>query len=88
MADLGRERGKAADDAMEARACFGLPFIAARGRADGGVVDLVVGCRRPFFGLHPEWREESVAVAAAPHVVQPEAAEEGNEGEAADDAAD
>lgn len=88
VADLGGERGEAADDAVVARGGFGFPFGAEGGGTDGGVVDLVVGCWWALFGLHPEGREEGVTAAAATHEVEPEAADEGDEGEAADDAAD
>lgn len=85
VADLGLE---GADDVAEAGVGLGFPFLGAPRGTHAVVVDLVVGCWRAFLGLHPERGEEGVAVATATAAVQPEAAEDGEEGEAADDAAD
>lgn len=85
LADLGLE---SADDVAEAGVGLGSPFLGEPRGTHAVVVDLVVGCWRAFLGLHPERGEEGVAVATATSVVQPEAAEDGEEGEAANNAAD
>lgn len=84
VSDLGLE---GADEVTEVGVGLGFPFLGARRGTDAVVVDLVVGCWRCLLGLHPERSEEGVA-AAATTVVQPETDEDGEEGEAANDAAD
>lgn len=79
VAQRGREGG------AEAGGRGGFPARGARPGTEGGGVDLVVGCWRALLGLEPGGRGAGVAAAAG---IPPDADEQGEEGEAAEGAAD